>query len=51
MKDIIVLVATVILSVVIAGLILSLRSTAEDIKDKAVKEIENVFSYEEVIYI
>ena len=51
MKDFIVLVATIILGVIIASLILSLRSTAESIKDKAVEEITNVFSVEEVIKV
>ena len=51
MKDFIVLIATVILGVIIAGLILSFRSTAENIRDKAVKEIENIFSVEEVIRV
>ena len=48
MKDFIVLIATVVLGVIIAGLILSLRGTAEGIRDKAVEEIENVFSVTEV---
>ncbi len=49
MKDFIVLIATVILGVIIAGLILSLRSAAENIRDRAVQEINNVFSVEEVL--
>jgi hypothetical protein len=51
MKDFIVLIATIILGVIIAGLILSLRSAAQTIKDKAVEEINNVFSIEEVVRI
>ena len=51
MKDFIVLIATIILGVIIAGLILSLRSAAQTIKDKAVEEINNVFSVEEVVRI
>ncbi len=46
MKDFIVLIATVILGIVLAGMILSLRSTAENIKDKALEELDNVFSME-----
>ena len=49
MKDFIVLLATIILGVILAVLILSLRSTAEDIKNKAVEEINSVFSVEEVM--
>ena len=51
MKDFIVLVATVILGVILAGLILSLRSTAEYIRDKAVEEIDNAFSVTEVMNV
>ncbi|MBR0481460.1 MAG: hypothetical protein IJJ48_03200 [Firmicutes bacterium] len=51
MKDFIVLIATVILGVIIAGLILGLRSAAESIRDKAVEEINNVFSVEEVVRV
>ena len=51
MKDFIVLIATVILGVLLAGLILGLRSAADEMKDKALQEIENVFSSEEVLRV
>ncbi|MBR0416767.1 MAG: hypothetical protein IJI56_03045 [Firmicutes bacterium] len=51
MKDFIVLIATIVLGVILAGLILSLRSTAEEIKNKAVEEINDMFSVEEIVRV
>ncbi len=51
MKDFIVLIATIVLGVILAGLILSLRSTAEEIKNKAVEEINDIFSVEEIVRV
>ena len=51
MKDFIVLIATIVLGVILAGLIMGLRSTAQEIKDKAVEEINNAFSWEEAVRI
>lgn len=43
MKDFIVLIATILLGVVLAGLILSFQSTARAINDKATESITQVF--------
>ena len=51
MKDFIVLIATIVLGVILAGLILSLRSTTEEIKNKAVEEINDMFSVEEIVRV
>ena len=51
MKDFIVLIATIVLGVILAGLILSLRSIAEEIKNKAVEEINDMFSVEEIVRV
>ena len=51
MKDFIVLIATIVLGVILAGLIMGLRSTAQEIKDKAVEEINDAFSWEEAVRI
>ena len=49
MKDFIVLIATIILGVALAVLVMGLRSTAKTINDKAVKEITDTFSMELVV--
>ena len=48
MKDFIVLLATVVLGVVLAGLVLVLKDTATNLNTKAVKQVTDLFSVEEV---